>query len=247
MKRKTTGITYHWWKWRMDIDAKREKTKQINCPYFQSTYMQQRKSGKQQNWCWRMRTYLEGYTEWTSVQQMGAESANDSSDFLTLPLLSATSSLSLRPPSLRCPCALRSRSVFFFPSISNLSPVPEDPSLSSRCFLISLVQNTSCLHPPHVAVGTPPFFFLFFRALLRSGAICWPCAVHEARGTFPATDSTVTIQAPVAVQVASDVICRVHVHHTSQLFLSSFQTADFLASALYQRTLLLSFTSYSAL
>lgn len=116
-----------------------------------------------------MKTYLEGYTEWTSVQQMGAESANDSSDFLTLPLLSATSSLSLRPPSLRCPCALRSRSVFFFPSISNLSPVPEDPSLSSRCFLISLVQNTSCLHPPHVAVGTPFFFSFFF----QSAASIW--------------------------------------------------------------------------
>lgn len=42
--------------------------------------------------------------------------------------------------------------VFF--CISNLSPVPEDPSLSSRCFLISLVQTTSCLHPPHVAAGT---------------------------------------------------------------------------------------------
>lgn len=89
---------------------------------------------------------------------------------------------------------------FVFFSISNLSPVPEDPSLSSRCFLISLVQNTSCLHPPHVAVGT-----LFFRALIWSGPICWPCSAHEARGTFPATD-TVTIQARVASQVASDVI-----------------------------------------
>lgn len=58
--------------------------------------------------------------------------------------------------SLRSPITF---SLFFFFSISSLSPVPEDPSLSSRFFLISLVQNTSCLHPPHVAVGTLLFFF----------------------------------------------------------------------------------------
>lgn len=150
--------------------------------------MKQRKSGKQQNWCWRMRTYLEWYTEWTSVQQMGAESANDSSDFLTLPLLSATSSLSLRPPSLRCPCALSDHVQFFFPQHQQLVPsawgslavVTLFSHQSGAKYFLSASSTCGSRNPP------PPLFF--FRTLRRSGAICWPCAVHEAKGTFPTTD-----------------------------------------------------------
>lgn len=104
-------------------------------------------------------------------------------------------------------------------------------ALSSRYFLINLVHFLATS-------------FFCRAALLRSGAICWPCSAHAGRvGPFPATD-TVTIQARVAIQVVLDVIL---VRHTSQLFLSSFQTADFLPYALYQHLLLLSFTSCTAL